>query len=320
MKSSGPLVSNPAAQNLRYVLVTAAYNEEGYIEPLIKAMVAQTARPLRWVIVSDGSTDHTDDIVRKYAKAYEFIELYRIREDHTRNFAAQVHAINTGFGRLTGTDYDFIGNVDADVTFEAGYFEDLLGEFAKDPALGLAGGSIFEERNGEFRARPLNSHSSVAHAAQLFRRECFEALGGGYIALPHGGPDWYAGVQTRMNGWAVRSIPELKMFHHRATGGAAGWWRSSFRQGRMDYSLGTHPVFEIFRLIRRVQSRPYLLYAAVRLSGFVSSYLRGEKRIVPQEFVKFLRSEETDRLRRLFHGHPGVAAPAGPGGRRGTQP
>ncbi len=101
-----------------YVLVTAAYNEEGYIENAIKAIVAQTHKPLCWLIVSDGSTDRTDEIVRYYGKCYSFIQLHHISEDHPRNFVAQVHAINTGIARLMAYDFDFIGNLDADITLE----------------------------------------------------------------------------------------------------------------------------------------------------------------------------------------------------------
>jgi poly-beta-1,6-N-acetyl-D-glucosamine synthase len=282
-----------------YILVTAAYNEGAYIESLIKSIVAQTVPPIRWVIVSDASTDRTDEIVQRYADQYPFIELLRIGDDHPRNFAAQVYAINSGFARVKETEFDFIGNVDADVTFEPTYFSDLLNQFADDPGLGLAGGSICEEQDGIFVPRPLNSPHSVAHAVQLFRRECFEDLGG-YPALPHGGPDWYAVVRSRMNGWQVRSILQLRVFHHRPTGGAAGWIRSALRQGRMDYSLGSHPLFEMARLARRLRSRPVILYAALRLGGFLSCYCTGEKRMVSRDFIAFLRQEEIERLRQLW--------------------
>jgi len=284
----------------RYVLVTAAYNEERYIENVIKSIVGQTIRPLRWIIVSDSSTDSTDRIVERYAAEYDFIKLHRLEDDHPRNFAAQVVAINAGMARLKADNYDFIGNLDADVSFESTYFAELLELFAADPGLGLAGGCICECQEGDFRPRPLNRESSVAHAVQLFRRECFQDIGGAYLALPHGGPDWHAVVHSRMNGWRVRSFEELTVLHHRPSNGATGWGRAAFRQGRMDHSLGTHPLFEIPRLIRRLKSSPVLLYAGVRLAGFLFSYLKRDRRIVPNEFVRFLRKEEIERLTRPF--------------------
>jgi glycosyltransferase involved in cell wall biosynthesis len=279
----------------RYVLVTAACNEERYIERVIGSVISQSVRPLRWIIVSDCSTDRTDEIVQKYAEQFEFIHLLRMTDVHDRNFAAQVNAINCGFARMCGTDYDFIGNLDSDVSFEPAYFETLLGRFDLDERLGLAGGDICEEHHGEFKPRKMNHPQSVAHAVQLFRRECFEELGG-YVPLPYGGPDWHANVRCRMNGWHVQAFTDLKVFHYRPTGGAGGWVRSFYRQGLMAFSMGSHPMFEIARSVRRFQSRPYILGGLVRLVGFAYAHCRGEKRAVSKEFVKFLRQEELQRL------------------------
>ena len=123
-----------------YVLVTAAYNEEAFIEQPLRSVVSQTLLPLKWIIVSDGSTDHTDEIVHGYAEKYRFIQLHRITEDHPRNFAAQENASNTGFALLNGLEYEFVGNLDADISLEPGYFAQLFEKFTQDPVLGLAGG------------------------------------------------------------------------------------------------------------------------------------------------------------------------------------
>src|ERR1700743_2846166 len=101
--------------NLRYVLITPARNEAQYIELTLRSMVAQTARPLKWVIVSDGSTDGTDEIVQRYTD-HEWIELVRMPERTERHFAGKVHAFNAGLSRLKALDYQVIGNLDADIT------------------------------------------------------------------------------------------------------------------------------------------------------------------------------------------------------------
>ncbi len=129
-------------------MATAAYNEEKLIEKVIQSIVSQTVRPKKWVIVNDGSTDRTAEIVQKYAGQYPFIELYTITEEHPRDLTAQVHAINRGFAQLKQVATRFIGNLDADVTLEPTYFERLLGKFDEDPRLGLAGGFIHEEKEG----------------------------------------------------------------------------------------------------------------------------------------------------------------------------
>jgi glycosyltransferase involved in cell wall biosynthesis len=278
-----------------YVLVTAAYNEEALIGKAIASIVAQTCPPKEWVIVSDGSTDRTDEIVRQYEEECDFIRLLSLRTPHARDFAAQVNAINSGVNSLTTSEYQFIGNLDADVTFEPTYYENLLQKFEQDPRLGLAGGYIQEKHGRNFTVRRTNSTASVAHAVQLFRRECFESIGG-YTPLQYGGPDWYAEVSLRMRGWGVRSFPDLPVFHHRPTGTADQLLRHRFRQGRLDFSLGSHPLFEIVKCLKRVPEKPAVTGAISRLAGFCWSYVRKQPRSVPRDFVSFLRREQLDRL------------------------
>src|ERR1700747_1499442 len=106
-----------------YILITPARNEALFIEKTIVSVVAQTMRPIKWVIVSDGSTDATDDIVCKYVREYSWIELVRTPEHRERHFAAKVHAFNAGYARVKDLEYEIIGNLDADVSFdERDYF------------------------------------------------------------------------------------------------------------------------------------------------------------------------------------------------------
>jgi poly-beta-1,6-N-acetyl-D-glucosamine synthase len=284
-----------------YVLVTAAYNEERLIEQTIRSMVAQTVRPAKWIIVSDGSTDKTDDIVNRYAAESDFIQPYRITEDHPRNFAAQVNAINCGLSQLKDAEYGLVGNLDADITLEPEYFAQLLEKFRLDPKLGLGGGTVCERcSDGKFRPRPVRTITSVAHACQLFRRECFEAIGNAYLPLRYGGPDTHAEILARMKRWRVASFADLRVFHHRPTNSAEGVLRGWFRQGKMDYSLGALPVFELFKLLRRVRVKPYLIGAMARCAGFLDSYCRREERAVSNEFVAYLRQEQKQRVLNLF--------------------
>lgn len=284
--------------NNRYVLVTAACNEEKFVEGVLQSVVGQTVLPVRWIVVSDGSTDATDAIVSKYAAKHQFITLLSLRRAHKRNFGAQVRAIGEGCAHLKSLGYDYIGNLDADVSFDSGYFAELLKRFQTDSQLGLAGGAITEEDCGLFRERKRNSPDSVAHAVQLFRRECFDAIGG-YPPLRYGGPDWHAAVVARMKGWRVESFQDLPVRHHRPTGTADKWQRDCFRQGCMDFSLGSHPIFEIIKCIRRIPDKPKLAGAVTRLSGFAWCYCTGQTREVSVEFMKFLRKEQMSRVRSI---------------------
>jgi biofilm PGA synthesis N-glycosyltransferase PgaC len=284
-----------------YVLVTAAYNEERFIEQTIRSIVSQTIRPAKWVVVSDGSTDSTDDIVKDYATNNAFIQLCRITDDHPRNFEAQAHAINYGLSQLRDVNYSFVGNLDADITLAPEYFALLLEKFHRDPRLGLGGGAICERcPDGKFRLRKMGSATSVAHACQLFRHDCFEAIGGAYLPLRYGGPDAHAETVARMKNWRVASFADLEVFHHRPTNSAEGALRGCFRQGKMDYSLGALPFFELFKLLRRVWVKPYLTGAMARCAGFVHSYCHRENREVPNDFVVYTRQEQKQKIINLF--------------------
>lgn len=278
-----------------YVLITVAHNEEAYIERLISSVIKQTLLPSKWLIVSDGSIDRTNEIVGRYATDYPFIHLLHLARIHSREFASKVHALNKAAECMRSENYAFIGHVDADVSFDATYFGSLLDKFQKDVGLGVAGGFICEQEGGEFKPRRTNSVRSVAGAVQMFRRVCYESIGG-FLPLKCGGEDWHAEVSARMKGWRVLAFPELKVYHHRPTGAVGGIVRSCYRQGIMDYCVGCHPLFEIIRVIRRLRARPFVLGAAVRLLAFALSYCRRERRPVSPEFVEFLRAEQKARL------------------------
>jgi len=286
---------------INYVLITAARNEASYIESTLQSVIAQTMRPSRWVIVSDGSTDQTDEIAERYSKKHNFIDFIRIdRRNRERNFASKVIAIREGCKHLQDIDYEYIGHLDADITFNnTHYYEILLNKFMHNPELGIIGGFIYEKKTGKFESRPFNNVYSVAGGVQLFRRACYEAIGG-FLPLEFGGEDWYAEVVAKMNGWKVKSFPELPVLHHKSSLQTRGRLREGFRQGKMDYSLGSDPVFEIFKCLYRLKKVSHTSYAFSRLCGYFSSFILRSERPVPIDFTRYLRKEQRNRLRISF--------------------
>jgi glycosyltransferase involved in cell wall biosynthesis len=283
-----------------YVLVTPARNEEAYIEKTIKSVISQTILPKKWVIVSDGSIDRTDEIVYTYSKIYSFVQLVHIEEQKKRDFGSKVDALNKAYNKLKYIEYEFIGNLDADISLDPYYYESVIKKFQRNAKLGIAGGFIFEKNNGKFKTRPSNSIRSVAGAIQMFRRECYESIGG-LSPIEIGGEDWLAEVMARMKGWQVEAFPEIKTFHHRHTGSAGGGsFRRNYREGLKDFSIGSHPLFEVFKCLRRVKEKPYLVGALFRMCGFIWAYCRGEKRVVSSNFLKYIRWEQMHRLKGPF--------------------
>jgi glycosyltransferase involved in cell wall biosynthesis len=280
-----------------YVLVTPARNEAAFIGLTLESVVRQTVRPLKWVIVSDGSTDGTDEIVGRYAARHPWIELVRMPERRERHFAGKVHAFNAGYARLEGIKYDVLGSMDGDISFGPDYFSFLLGKLVQDPALGLVGTPFKDRSTYDYR---FVSIEHVSGACQVFRRACFEDIGG-YVAVRSGGVDHIAVLTARMKGWKTRTFTETFCVHHRPMGSAErGVLRSKFRTGALDYALGGHPVWEVFRTAYQVTRRPYAIGGLTLLAGYVSASVQRKDRPISAELVAFRRREQIDRLKKFL--------------------
>jgi poly-beta-1,6-N-acetyl-D-glucosamine synthase len=285
--------------HIRYVLITPARNEERFIERTIQSVIGQTVLPSKWVIVNDGSTDATASIVARRLPKYDWIELVDLPAHKSRDFAAKVQAFNAGFDRVKDLEYEVIGNLDADVSFDADYCEFLLTKFAEDAGLGVAG-TIFREDGYSSAADSFEGQHHVAGGCQLFRRQCFEDIGG-YIVNRAGGIDWIAVTTARMMGWTTRSFQERSFFHHRSLGTAErSLLASRFAYGERDYYLGGHPLWELFRVAYRVTKKPYLLGGIALYSGYLSAFLRQTKRPVSDELMRFHRKEQMLKLKAIF--------------------
>jgi len=281
---------------MKYVLITPAHNEEAFIEKTLASMVAQTILPERWVIVDDGSTDRTAEIVDRYAARCPWIELVRLPQRQDRNFAAKVHAFNVGFERVRSMEFEAIGNLDADISFGPDQFEFLLQKLIEDPNLGVTG-TAYNEEGFDSTKDSFESENSVHGACQVFRRQCFSEIGG-YLPNRAGGIDWIAVTTARMKGWKTRNFPERRFRHHRRMGtaerGAVG---AMFAYGKKDYYLGGSVSWQLFRVAYRMTKRPLLVGGLALLSGFCWAALRFEVRPVSRDLMRFHRREQMMKLK-----------------------
>jgi glycosyltransferase involved in cell wall biosynthesis len=284
----------------KYVIVTPARNEEIHIEKTITSMVSQTVLPQKWVIVSDGSTDGTDEIVQRYTSMYNWIEFVRMPSHSDRQFAAKVYAFNAGYERIKDTSYDIIGNLDADISFEKDYFEFILNKFDKNPRLGVAGTPFVEEsfKGYDFRFTNIDH---VSGACQLFRRECYEEIGG-YIPVRAGGIDWIAVTTARMKGWQTRTFLGKTCMHHRKIGtGNSNPLVAKFKYGAKAYYLGGHPLWEALRALFHMKDKPYIIGGLFFFMGYILSSLRRIDRPISNELLSFYRHEQMARLRSILY-------------------
>jgi glycosyltransferase involved in cell wall biosynthesis len=281
---------------MKYVLITAARNEEAVIPHTLESVIAQSRRPERWVIVDDGSSDRTADIVEQHAAGHPWIELVRRPRRVERSFAGKVHSINAGLERVQGLDFEVLGNLDADVSFEPGYLEFLLEKFAQDPGLGVAGTPFTEVGDYDSTRDSFEGDSYVAGPCQLFRYACFRDIGG-YVANPAGGVDWIAVMTARMKGWRVRAFPDKRFHHHRSMGTAQrGPLAALFSYGEKDYYLGGSPLWQAFRVAYRMAKRPYVTGGLALLAGYSWAALRRIERPVSNELMRFHRRDQMRKL------------------------
>ncbi len=283
---------------LSYVLITPARNEAEYIGLTIESMMAQTYRPLKWVIVSDGSTDQTDEIVRKAIAECNWIELVQMPPRKERHFAGKVGAFNAGYDEVKDLDFNVVGNLDADVSFGPDHFEFLLGKMSENPQLGVAG-APFREGDFQYDYRFTNIEN-VWGGCQLFQRGCFEAIGG-YRPLKGGGIDHIAVLSARMQGWQTRTFTERVCQHHRVMGTALqNGLKAKVRQGQKDYTMGNHPLWQAVRVIYQTKNRPFVIGGLALGWGYFGSMLRRLEIPLSKETVGFVRREQMQRLTKLF--------------------
>lgn len=282
-----------------YIIITPAKNESEFIELTIESVIKQTIKPLRWIIVDDNSTDNTADIVLKYQKKHPFISLIKINRSSSRNFGNKVLAIKKGFEAVNNINYNFYCNLDADVSFEANYFESLLYRFSSNPKLGICGGRLYDNIASNFVIHKSQAHS-VAGPVQFFRKECYESFGG-YIISPIGFIDGYAEISARMNGWETRTFDELKVRHYRVTGKHRGSiLKHRFQGGKIEYLFGYSYIYHLIRNLKTVFDKPLFIGYLATLSGFLWLLIKMEPKLVDENFKKFVRKEQRERIFQLL--------------------
>lgn len=249
-----------------YALVSPLRNEAAHLPRLIDSVLGQTVRPRTWVIVDDGSTDRTADIATECARQHDFIRLVSLPAAGGRDFASKVRAFRVGVEHVDLRALGFVGNLDGDVSLPPDYYQRLVVEFQADSALGIVGGGVLEALDGVFRPRTENRESDVAGAAMLFRVACYVQVGG-YRPLACGGEDTAVQYAARRHGWAVKTVSDLAVFHHRPPNpGLRSAWRAATRNGTQDAVLGYSLLYFAGKVARRTQR---LRHAAIVPAWFI---------------------------------------------------
>lgn len=277
----------------RYVVISPVRDEESFLTDTIACMIAQTVRPLQWIIVDDGSTDATGRIIDEHAARHPWITaVHRANRGFRKAGGGVVDAFNAGYAVLTSEKWDFIVKLDGDLSFANDYFERCFEEFASEPRLGVAGGVICHVIDGKEQVEGCPAFH-VRGATKIYREECWNAIGGFW---PAPGWDTMDEVKASMLGWTTRSLPELHLKHHRATGTSEGLWKGLVKNGRANYICGYHPLFMFSKCLRRFFQKPYVYGSTALMYGFLSGYWKRIPQVDDPRTIKYLRRQQLGRL------------------------
>ena len=280
-------------QEVRYVIITPVRDEQQHVESTIRSVLAQTIRPIEWIVVDDGSRDRTTEIVGAYARSHGWIRLIkRNNRGFRQSGAGVVQAFYDGFNQLSTNNWDFVVKLDGDLSFAPNYFARLFMQFHDDSALGIAGGSVFHDVNGSLKLEK-GPRFHVRGATKVYRRQCWEQLGGLITA-----PGWDIVDEARANllGWKTASFDDIGIIHQRYTGTAESKWRDQIKNGKAYYVAGYHPLFMAAKCVYRVTSKPFIFGSVCMACGFLSGYLHNHSRVNDRVLVDYIRRQQLRRL------------------------
>lgn len=278
-----------------YVLITPVKDEEKYIAATINSVLFQTVTPIKWVIVDDGSSDSSLSIVQNAVAGIDFISVVS-RKSESRDFASKVYAIREGYNLIKTLDFEFIGNLDADITIESDYYGNLIEDLRCDKMLGITGGCVWELINNRWVFVHSNPGWCVGGNAQLIRRMCYEATGG-YLPVKHGGEDTVLEYIARDKGWTVRANEKLKIYHHKATFlPQHNKLKRAYQMGRLDYLVGSSFIFVMMKSLKRFKAVPFVFSGLMHLCGYLSLYISQQKKDVSGQIAKKIVKQQKQRL------------------------
>jgi biofilm PGA synthesis N-glycosyltransferase PgaC len=280
-------------QHMRYIIISPVRNEEEYLPGTIVSVRSQTIRPLKWIIVNDGSADRTQSIIDEAAEKTDWIQaVHRADRGFRRAGTGVMEAFHHGYRTISAHHWQFLVKLDGDLSFAADYFEKCFEHFKADARLGIGGGDIYNLVEGKF-ALEKNPRFHVRGATKIYRRECWDDIGG---LLKAPGWDTLDEAKANMLGWSTRSFPELRVKHYRYTGSADGIWGGWVKNGRANYVAGYHPLFMGAKCLKRIFQRPYVVSAAGLFWGFLGGYLKGVRQVDDKALVRYIRKQQINRL------------------------
>ncbi|WP_229722381.1 glycosyltransferase family 2 protein [Xylophilus rhododendri] len=284
------------------VIISPVRDEAEYLRLTLDSVVAQTWRPVEWIVVDDGSTDETPQIVAEYAARYPFIRLITRTDRGFRKLGGGVvAAFEFGRARIEHQDWRYIVKLDGDMSFGPRYIERMVGRLEANPRLAAVSGKVFR-REGESFVEEAHGHEQVAGQFKLYRREAFEDIGGFVEHLAWDGIDVHT---CAMKGWETLATydKEAWLWHHRVMGSSdRDLFVGRMRWGRGNWYLGYHPLYAVVAGLNRMREKPYVIGGLLMIVGYFWAAIRRLPRYDNPEFQRHLRKWQNGRLKDALTG------------------
>lgn len=256
-------------------------------------MVGQTKKPAQWIIVDDGSTDRTPQIIEQYASQHNFIRLIRnAKRTGRQTGVAEVLAFNVGYEIARLLPFDLIVKLDGDLAFEENYFEGLVAEFERNPKLGVASGVYMELSGADWKVVPMPAYHA-AGASKMIRRECFEQISG-FIAQR--GWDTVDEIRAIAQNWDTTHFSELRMKHLKPEGSGMGQRHTAFMHGEIYYRTGGGKLFFLLKVMSRLKNPPFVIGGLFMLGGYLKAWFGRRELLVTKNEAARYRALLNQRL------------------------
>jgi biofilm PGA synthesis N-glycosyltransferase PgaC len=286
---------------IKYSVITPVRDEALYVEKTIESVLSQTILPSQWIIVDDGSSDGTGQILDIRTADIGWIKIiHRENRGARASGSGVMEAFYTGYAELDQDGWDFIVKLDADLSFPPDYFEQCFRFFEIEEKLGIGGGVVCRSEGGQLKIDSAGDPPfHVRGATKIYRRACWEKIKPLIVAS---GWDTIDEVKANLHGWSTRTFADLKIIQHKPTGGADGFWRDRFKNGRANYVTGYHPVFMLAKCVKRALRKPFFLESIALFAGFCTGYLKGVPQVPDNSVIRYLRQQQI----RFLLGKPGL--------------
>ncbi len=284
------------AMSRRYLLITPCRDEAAYLQTTIDSIAAQTVAPTKWVIVDDGSTDETPQILEAAAKKYPYIQVIR-REDRGERAVGPgvIEAFYAGLDSVDLDDFDYLCKLDGDLDIPSGYFQGVIERFENDAHLGTYSGKLYLRYGDDLVHERCGDENSVG-PAKFYRVACFNDINGFVRQVSWDGID---GHMCRLRGWIAQSedVEELRLIHLRRMGSSQkSFWIGRVRWGRGKYFMGSAMYYVLAVSFYRLFERPYVISGLGILAGYIKAMLSGHERHHDRDYLRLLRQFELRTL------------------------